>query len=894
MHTLEPHAAFLDAGGEIVTASARQARVLTSRIGAQRARGGASAWPTPDIVPLGAWLERAAAALEDRPALLGQPAAARLWQQVVAASRAGERLISTRAAARDAERAWQLMAEFQVPAAALEAATAEQAAFRGWLRDYEGALAARDSIDRAQLPALLTGRAAEAFAPGSGRPLGLHGFGAPTPARTALVAALAAAGRVTQELALEAEAPRERSLEAATPEAELELAADWLAARLAADPASRLGLIVPDLEARGAQVARLLDDRLAPALKAPGAVDARPYVLAAGARLAAEAIVAVAAGVLALAEETVDVLALGRLLRSPYLRLAGGSRAPEEGASRAARLDVALRALGPRRLPARELVAVIRERRDAAPEVAATLEAVRAALGAGARRPAPEYADAWPRALRAAGWPGPRPLGAREERAARELYECFATFASLGRVLPPLAPSAARAELGELVANSSFEPEAGEPAVTVLGRHEDPGLPFDGLWVTGLTADRFPAAPAANPFLPLALQRRHGMPGATAEVALAAARSALAGWQRTSTELVLSSARLDGETRLLPAGLLPVAGALPAAPAQPARAAIIRAAARLEPWLEGRLPALAAGSDVAGGVRVLDLESACPFQAAARGRLGAEPLESPVAGLSRKLRGMLMHAALAHYWTEVRTHAAHLALGADGRAARAEAAVEAAFRTHRGYRPRGALADLERRWLARALVAFGAVELEREPFEVLALEARRSIEVAGFGLALRLDRLDRVGDATVVIDYKTGYGVPARWTGPRPDVLQLALYAAAEAEPPAAVALARLPLALAARERFVGAAARDGLLPNVRGPAATRRRELKGRDWPGLLAEWQSAAADLMRAYAGGALAVDPTPDACEHCRLATLCRVAPFADGAPGAADADGEAAEP
>ena len=206
MRTLSTYTTLLEAGGEIVTATAPQARALRNWIGAERAARGAAVWPTPPILPLSAWLERAAARLDDRPALISPYAATRLWQQIVADSAAGRGLINARAAAADAERAWQLCAAWHIDPASIDAVTAEHAAFRAWLHDYRSRVRAPASIDRAGLPRLLVARAAEVFAPdgAAAAAIGFHGFASLEPWRAALVDALRSHGRAPSELTLEA------------------------------------------------------------------------------------------------------------------------------------------------------------------------------------------------------------------------------------------------------------------------------------------------------------------------------------------------------------------------------------------------------------------------------------------------------------------------------------------------------------------------------------------------------------------------------------------------------------------------------------------------------------------------------------------------------------------
>lgn len=886
MHTLAAHAALLAAGGEIVTATPRQAQALKVRLGHLKADAGEAVWATPRIVPYGAWLERAAAALAERPLLLAPEAASRLWQRIVEDSKAGEGLLSVRAAATAAERAWQLLAEWCIDPDSLDRASPEQAAFHAWARAFASGCRERGAIERARLGSLLAARAAEALA-GLHAPtavVGFHGFARLTPARGRLRAALAAAGQPSQELALAAGPAQVTRIDAPTPALEFEALSGWLLERLRATPGIRLGVIVPDLAQRAGSLRRVLEDRLAPALKAPGAPDARPYAFANGRRLGDYALVDAALGLLALGDDTLDVLAFGQLLRSPYLSLAAEGTEAAARASQCARLDAELRRLGTRSVPTAEILNRLRGSRLGARAIAERIEAVRRALGGAPRRTAAVWAEAWPRALRAAGWPLGRTLGNSEYQAGEQLYECLARFGGLGRVLPPLTLAEARAEFRALVIATPFEPESAASPVLVLDALEDAALPFDGLWVSALTADRFPGASAPNPFLAQALQRQHGMPGASAEAVLLEARAALEGWQRSTPELVLSSARMDGEASLLRSGLLSELAPAKSAAAPVTRARELYARRALVPGSAGRVPAIAPGLRLEGGVRGLERQSECPFHAMAELRLKADALESPGAGLPRRVRGELMHAALAGFWTGLKTHAALVAAGEADRAARAETAVAAALRNYKGYLPPGRLQALEKRWLVRAMLVLAEAETERAPFTVVATEQRENLELAGHPLEVRLDRLDALvdGGATVIIDYKTGRSTPRRWAGPRPDALQLAVYAASGKVPPEAVAVARL--ALGVDRKFVGVAAREGILPHVRAVDRSKAAGLRGQSWHGLLSEWRSVTARLAGEFAAGLATVDPAPGACEHCALASLCRI-----DEPSLGDAEG-----
>jgi ATP-dependent helicase/nuclease subunit B len=240
--------------------------------------------------------------------------------------------------------------------------------------------------------------------------------------------------------------------------------------------------------------------------------------------------------------------------------------------------------------------------------------------------------------------------------------------------------------------------------------------------------------------------------------------------------------------------------------------------------------------------------------------------------LPKRLRGQLAHAALAHLWGGLRSQAGLAALDAAARLAAVRAAVERAFADERARLPVSRLVALERDWLERVILRLLGAEQEREPFEVIECEQSHRLEPAGLPLEVRVDRVDRLADgATVLIDYKTGRGGQRRWTGARPDPVQLPVYATLRDPAPVAVAIARLPQV---SRPFVGVAARGGVLPNVRALESAQSGELRGLDWDALVGGWRTAVEGLAAGYAAGEASVDPAEGACEHCPLATLCRV--------------------
>ena len=198
----------------------------------------------------------------------------------------------------------------------------------------------------------------------------------------------------------------------------------------------------------------------------------------------------------------------------------------------------------------------------------------------------------------------------------------------------------------------------------------------------------------------------------------------------------------------------------------------------------------------AGGARLIQDQAACPFRAFAAHRLGATRLEEPHEGLDARERGSVLHAAVACLWGALRSSERLAALREEELAREVEQAVElglARWRTRRESAFKERFLALERERLQRLLHEWLALERQRAPFEVLAVEEARSLEIGGVRLELRLDRADRLdagGDP--LLDYKTGKAQTGSWFDPRPNKPQLPLYALATETPPVALTFARL------------------------------------------------------------------------------------------------------
>src|SRR4029078_2853004 len=81
----------------------------------------------------------------------------------------------------------------------------------------------------------------------------------------------------------------------------------------------------------------------------------------------------------------------------------------------------------------------------------------------------------------------------------------------------------ASSSLAHLCRETLFQSAADAPAapIQVLGVLESAGLRFDCLWVSGLTDAAWPLDAHPNPFIPVALQKKAGVPQASPETSAA-------------------------------------------------------------------------------------------------------------------------------------------------------------------------------------------------------------------------------------------------------------------------------------------------------------------------------------------------------------------------------------
>lgn len=867
-------------GAIAVTPNRRMARRLHAEFDAALAASGQRTWPTATILPYATWLEtlwdHVLASRDDAAesrALVGAAQAIALWQRVIEDS--GATLADTRGAAALASEAWSLVHGWGAGGEswrswAREGDEQDPSMFAAWAGAYLARQRRLGVFDIAQAPDLIVAQAESIAA--ALPALWIAGFFERAPQQQRLFAALASSGVEVREVDAMAERrTRVTRTIAATPRDEMAAALSWARAMVLARPGTRVGIVIEDLAARRNAVMTLAQDILDPASILPGQPRATaPFEISLGAPLAAVPIIRAALDLIALSGAPLPLGPAAALLRSPYLPAADASW------HRLATLEKKWLEDGVRAVTVNDAIAAMM---PLTPELGARWQHGRDA-GRAPRSATPrEWADRWRGWLAEAGWPGTRPLDSAEYQARKAWEALLREFVALGTVTPRQDGLQATRALQAMASETIHQPEGIGAPIQILGVLEAAGLSFDALWVAGLSADRWPAAPRPNPLLPITWQRERGLPRATAQRELEYARMLTERLAQAASEVVFSSATGADDPPLSPSALLLAYPQSPLPPLANSWSASMLGDVSLESLTDERAPPIPSGATIRGGARAIQTQSDCPFQAVARHRLGVQRWPTVKPGLAASERGQLVHATLAAFWSAVADRARLLALDVTTLDIAIAAAVGKGLACLPAVRWRNvpdAVRAAESRRLNRLLRAWLNVERARPPFAVAAIEARRELVLRGIGLSMRVDRIDALGDGGVaIIDYKTGaLEQPGQWFDDRPRASQLGTYTLAQRarEPQLAVrAVANVELRTASIAAS-GLAADGAAWPALAGVASIRDLT----DWRSLEAWWETHLGALAAELAAGVATVTPRPkpSPCRICGLQAFCRI--------------------
>jgi probable DNA repair protein len=494
--------------------------------------------------------------------------------------------------------------------------------------------------------------------------------------------------------------------------------------------------------------------------------------------------------------------------------------------------------------------------------------------------------------LNAIGWPGDQTLPSEEHQQVQRWYDLLHELGNLNLEQENISYHAALSILSSYTQKVLFQKETIDGPIQVLGTLEAAGLTSDYLWVMGLDSETWPEAAHPNPFLPRELQRQHNMPHSSPERELQFALRMMQRFAHSARHIIYSWHQHDGERELSPSPLLknisPHPNLPPLAQGKEQECDLFdistnslpcsrgRARVGVQEWIvDNHAPAFQPDEKPKGGSGIFKDQAACPFRAFAHYRLKATAPTTPDIGLDPLERGSLLHACLELVWSELKNHARLCELDLTSLQQIISNSIEQAFKQLFPYsrKLQPVFKKLEIQRLEKLILKWLEFEKQRSPFQVIAHEQWRRVQVGRLNINLQIDRIDELADGQhLLLDYKTGKTNPSEWFGERPRAPQLPLYTITEKNINA-LAFAQVRIDDMC---FKGVSEHELNISGIKMPVDFSKRYEAPETWSDLLSKWHTTLEKLANDYYQGVAEVDPLlSNTCDDCDLHTLCRIA-------------------
>ncbi len=840
-------------GSTIVTLSPLLASAANEQIVSQNLQRGQTAWVRPEILNVNAWLTNCWRSVRYKaastPVLLSTAQEQTIWQRLIAQQHPN--LGHQAGAARLAMDAARLLAEYRIPLKH-EAWTGYRDAqqFRELFGRFRRLCKAKNWITCSGLWRLLPKWIAKnQLDPGT---VVFAGFERFSPALNGIREALGPRATVAP-LHSQGRSPFVWGKACTNLAEEVEYAARWVRCTAEENPCQSIGVFIPDLPSHYALVERTFQQVLYPSRSAGPLRGPSLFHLNGSKPLLSHPLIAGALLLLELARPQLAIADASAILRCPFV-----TGAAAEANSRAL-ADLELR----RRRHLDVTLYGMESSTQNCPLLTAVWEKVRQVLRIRSwTLDLPRWSQFISDLLEAAGWPGDAELTNEEQKIVESWKDALLNLAGLGLVSASVSFETACAQLRRLLA-SACGSQTGDclSPIQILDACDANGLEFDYAAVLGMADETWPPAQRSWPLVPSRLRREFGVPGSDG--------GSLGEERRQKTQSLFHSAPVvlvsySGRLAPLARTFIPSFGTEP--PVWEGRLPLQSyAPAALESVDDTAGPSFQLGEIAAGGVGIIKSQSLCPFRAFAEYRLHACRPEEGYFGIDARDRGSFLHGALERVWKDLQTLERLQNINDEELRELVRAAAAEAIQDRRENPFHQLTNGAERERLEAVVLRWLSYERERKtPFTVEHLEKPRSVNLNGLQLELRIDRIDRLPDGSVIlIDYKSSELTLKDLEGSRPSEPQLLIYAAATEERVEGIYIAKT------KPRQPDAV---GFAHNEHFPAVKQSR--KKTSWAQLRDESRDCLHAIAAEFVKGYAAVRPEKGACDYCDLPMLCRI--------------------
>ena len=750
------------------------------------------AWQTPAVLHIDAWLEQLVDDFSTRsvfPRRIGSLASELIWDECFLRELPAG-IPNSGGLARQALTAWQRVREWCIPLEELarHASTRDERIFAAAARSFESRLAAEHWIDPGSLRQQISRWIAES--PGQTfDPCVFAGFDRPGPATAKIIAAVFNQTKVTGTRQRGQVAVPAALAEFETEFAEFRAAGAWARRQLEQNENASIAIVCPALETDAGAIADHVREGFVPGWQFGTEAHRAAVNVSYGRKLADLPAINVALLLLRWPCFGLTTREVSLLLRS---------RSVAEGqVSARLGLERELRKLPDRTWMPDDLIGTF-SKQLSSPEFSSFSRMLRqlAEWAPSVADPVspPECLEKLDAVLRQSGWPGAITANSAEFQLVNRWKELLNELAAASQVIPAMSMRKAVTFLRRIAGDTLWQPETDSGGgVQVMGVLEAAGMQFDGIWITGMDATKWPPKRSPSPFISRVIQLEYGMPDSSPADTLAYSRDSLRRLHRAAGACVVSWSRNQGDGEVAPSQLLDGLATVPLAGAtDPGRFATALVGNHTVGSDPDSAPPVSPDEQVRGGAYTVQRQFKEPFSAFVFGRLGVSLIDPIPSGLSAAMRGNMIHDTLHQLLAGLPDSRAIIGWSPAERERRIGSAVDTALAGYRSGLDASGLQilRLERERLRRLMFRFLDLESQRSAFVVRAVEYRTRFLHGPVSLGIRIDRIDELPDGRcLVIDYKTGL---PRHFADRKNVLsdlQLVVYAEALEAPTAGLAL---------------------------------------------------------------------------------------------------------
>lgn len=892
-------------GQLILTANQRLASRIRSAYAIACGQRGQKSVVAPAVFSLNNWLDRcwlsllqAANPIVVNHRLLSTNQELVIWEDIISGSDLGAALLRPAATAQQAANAYRMLVQWRLsidePSLTNLFDTNEDTrAFADWYNQFENRCSSHHWLADCRKAEILEQAFSSGALPSPGGILGI-GFEQLSPLYEGL---LNVAGQF-DFYSLPGLTATVSALECVSPDQELIASAIWAKNILKNNAEARVAIVIPELVQHRNRVERVLMEVFEPDYNMSFLHKSEdqpqrglPFNISAGYPLIDAPVIKAALNALSLGFKVIDLEVLVAICQSPFycIRDDDCDAVSQVITELCGEQVFAISAAKFRKIVTRSSAPYYEEKgwefSDALQQQAALYREV----NRGGEKPTSEWSALFSEFIVILGWPGNRRLDTIEYQQVMQWQLVLEEFSHLEMVLKPMGLSEAVGHLRSLLSRHIFHQQTAESSLQILGTLEAAGLEFSHLWLQSMSRQMWPASPAPNPLLPLQLQQQYQMPHATAERELEYSVQLTKRFVSSAKEMIVSTPGVVDDNAA------PISPLFDNYPVIQLDELLGKSFHGLQPAYEIRrryfdsqkletigvtnAPEVTGDEKITGGSALFASQSACPFRAFVKHRLGVRALAVPEFGLNPAERGSMLHRALELLWQKLKSQERLLMLADDvveSLCGEISQYVVTEFGQKKQSKFGPKYQSLEADRLKKLLISWLDVEKNRASFVVENIESLHVFRCEPLELKTRIDRIDRMEDGTLlIIDYKTGKPSINNWWGARPDEPQLPLY----------------NTLIDDAENVVGGIAYAQVRledPKIKGIGDEKSTEqiikwtdklmadAGARDWRQLKQMWSEVLDKLAKEFIAGRADVDPKnpTNTCQYCEYDSVCRI--------------------